>query len=71
MGDDSPDACLRWASAYCSRASCEGSFSERKPKTALAFFFLLDVLESLEDPALEYEEARLDDVRLSNDGRLS
>jgi hypothetical protein len=51
-------ACLRCASAYCSSATCEGSFSVKKPSTELAFFlFFFDVLESFEDPALEFVEA--------------
>jgi hypothetical protein len=62
-------ACLRCVSAYCSNASWDGSFSDRKPNTEPVFFFL-DVLESFDD-ALEAVEARLVDVRLaeSNDGR--
>jgi hypothetical protein len=65
-------ACLRCASAYCSNASCDGSFNDKKPNTEPVFFFFgLDDLESLED-ALDAVEARLGDVRLaeSNDGRM-
>lgn len=67
-----PLPCLRCCSANCSRAACEGSFSDKKPKTELLFFFFLDVLESLELDVLEGVEARLDDVVLavvSKDGR--
>lgn len=61
-------ACLRWASAYCSSAICEGSFRDRKPNTEAVFFFVLVDLESFEE-ALDAVEARLGDVRLavSND----
>lgn len=64
--------CLRCCSANCSRATWEGSFRDKKPKTELLFFFFLDVLESLELELLEVVEARLDDVVLtvvSKDGR--
>jgi hypothetical protein len=57
--------CLRCCSANCFRATCDGSFTERKPSTELPFFFFfVDDLESLEEEALEDREARLDDVRL-------
>ena len=61
-------ACFRCWSAYCSKASCEGSFRVRKPKTPLPFFFF-GALESCDEEALE---ARLDDATLreSKDGRL-
>lgn len=60
-----PLPCLRCCSANCSRATCEGSFSDKKPKTELLFFFFLDVLESLELDVLDGVEARLDDVALA------
>jgi hypothetical protein len=68
-GEPFSSACLRCASAYCSNASCEGSFRERNPKTD-AFFFFFDDLESSE-AALETVDATLADVRLavSKDGR--
>jgi len=44
-----PLPCLRCCSANCSRASWEGSFSDKKLKTELLFFFFFcAVLESLE-----------------------
>jgi hypothetical protein len=58
-------ACLRWASAYCSKATCEGSFKDRNPKTEPAFFFFFDDLESSEEATLDAVEARLADVRLA------
>jgi hypothetical protein len=68
-GEPFSSACLRCASAYCSNASCEGSFRERNPKTD-AFFFFFDDLESSE-AALEAVDATLADVRLavSKDGQ--
>jgi hypothetical protein len=73
-GDTEPLSllCLRCWSANCSRASWEGSFSDKKLKTELLFFFFLGVLESLELELLDVVEARLDDVVLavvSKDGR--
>lgn len=72
-GDDDPllAACLRWCSANWSKATCEGSFRDRKPSMEPVFFFFFGDLESLEDAALEAVEARLDDVRLalSREGR--
>ena len=67
-----PLPCLRCCSANCSRATWEGSFKDRKPKTELLFFFFLNVLESLELEALDVVEATLNDVVLavvSKDGR--
>lgn len=67
-----PLPCLRCCSANCSSASWEGSFSDKKLKTELLFFFFLDVLESLELELLDGVEARLDDVVLtvvSKEGR--
>lgn len=67
-----PLPCLRCCSANCSKASWEGSFSDKKLKTELLFFFFFDVLESLELELLDVVEARLDDVVLavvSKDGR--
>lgn len=68
-----PLLCLRCCSANCSRATCDGSFSDKKPNTELLFFFFFDdVLESLELRLLDGVEARLDDVVLaevSKDGR--
>ena len=62
--------CLRCNSAYCSRATCDGSFKDRKPSTEPFFFVFPDDFEPLEE-ALDAVEARLGDVRLavSNDGR--
>ena len=57
--------CLRCCSANCFRATCDGSFTERKPSTELPFFFFVDDLESLEEEALDDREARLDDVGLA------
>jgi hypothetical protein len=72
-GEDEPfsRASLRWASAYCSKATCEGSFKDRNPKTEPAFFFFFGDLESSEDATLDAVEARLADVELavSKDGR--
>jgi hypothetical protein len=57
--------CLRCCSANCSRATCDGSFNERKLSTECAlFFFFLDDAESFEDDALDDREARLEDVEL-------
>ena len=57
--------CLRCCSANCFRATCDGSFTERKPRTELPFFFFFDDdLESFEEDAPDDIEARLDDVRL-------
>lgn len=66
-----PLPCLRCCSANCSRAAWDGSFSDRKLKTELLFFFFFVVLESLELEWLEGVEARLDDVLavVSKDGR--
>jgi hypothetical protein len=64
-GEPFSSACLRCASAYCSNASCEGSFKERKPKTEPFFFFFFDDQESFEEAALDVEEATLADVRLA------
>lgn len=67
-----PLPCLRCCSANCSRATWEGSFKDRNPKTELLFFFFLIVLESLELEALEVVEATLNDVVLavvSKEGR--
>jgi hypothetical protein len=63
-------ACLRWASANCSKATCEGSFKDRNPKTEPVFFFFLHDVESSEAATLEAGEARLGDVRVvvSNEG---
>jgi hypothetical protein len=60
---------LRCASAYCLKASCDGSFRDRKPRTPDFFFFFDDDLESSDEATLEAVEARLGDVRLvvSND----
>ena len=60
-----PLPCLRCCSANCSRATWEGSFSDKKPKTELAFFFFFGILESLELELLDVVEARLDDVALA------
>lgn len=65
-------ACFRWDSANCSKASCEGSFNVRKPRTPF-FFFFDDAFDSRDVEPLE--EARLvdapDDVLLeSDDGRV-
>lgn len=62
-------ACLRCASAYSLKASCEGSFRDRNPRTPVFFFFFADDLEPSEEATLAAVEARLGDVRLavSND----
>lgn len=61
--------CFRWASANCSRALCEGSFSVRKLRTPFFFFFVDDDLDSRDtEPS---EDARLmdpDDVMLLASG---
>jgi hypothetical protein len=64
-------ACLRWASANCSKATWEGSFRDRNPRTEpVFFFFFLDDVESSEAVTLEAGEARLGEDRLavSNEG---
>ena len=70
---DAPELafCLRCCSANCSKATCEGSFKERKPRTELPFFFFFDDFEPFDEELLEDMEARLDDVTevVSKEGR--
>ena len=57
-------ACLRCCWAYFSRATCEGSFSEKKPRTTLLVFFFLEAGASSVEDLLEATETWLADMRL-------